>query len=185
MNNRIDDNHNEKRAMFRIIGLLTLIIGAIFLIIGAVDFFSSATTTLSLGPIGDLTVNNGPHLFWCIFVGIILLFIGGVLTGVGFMGSALRYEAAEMAPVANDVINYMADGTKDSIETISKSIHKGISKEDNIELLICSSCSTSNSGDSKYCNNCGALLNKPLLCTSCGKENPINSKFCRICGLKL
>ena len=61
---------------------MAALIGLIFLIVGMVSFF---TAFGGGGP---------PWLFWCCFVGIPLLFVGGVMCMFGFMGGLARYTAA-------------------------------------------------------------------------------------------
>lgn len=64
---RIDPQHQPVRDTLRAVGPVVLAIGGLFMIVGAVDFFSSFG---SFDP---------PTKFWCFFVGMPLLFLGGVL----------------------------------------------------------------------------------------------------------
>src|SRR5687767_5803580 len=47
----------------------------------------------------------------------------------------------------------------------------------------CPSCRAEVREDSKFCNQCGAVL--PPECPSCGHSNVPNSKFCSECGVQL
>lgn len=184
MNNKIDKNHNQKRRVLRTIGPILLCLGIIFVIIGMIDFFSAASAPFSGGPGFMLSTDfGGPDLFWCFFIGLPLIFVGGAMTAAGYMGAVARYQAQEIAPVGKDVINYMAKGTSEGIETISRSIHKGIT-EDKDELL-CSSCNQPNPNDAKFCNYCGDTLQSIIICKACNEENKIGAKFCNNCGAKL
>jgi len=60
--------HKGTRSFLRITGLVVASVGLIFLIIGMASFFSA------FGGRGS------PRLFWCCFVGMPLLFVGGVTT---------------------------------------------------------------------------------------------------------
>lgn len=44
----------------------------------------------------------------------------------GFMGAVFRFAAGEVAPVAADSVNYMAEETKGGVETVAKSAAKGV-----------------------------------------------------------
>ena len=70
--------HNGTRSFLRIAGPLIAAVGLVFLIIGMASFFSAFGGGAS------------PHLFWCCFVGMPVLFIGGVLCMFGFMGAVVR-----------------------------------------------------------------------------------------------
>src|SRR5215204_4126729 len=98
--------HNRARSILRKLGMLIAGIGAIFMIIGMASFF----TAFSAG-------GGPPKLFWCCFVGMPLLFVGGVMCMFGFMGAVVRYTAAEHIPVATDAMSDLADGTQESVKT--------------------------------------------------------------------
>ena len=59
--------HKETRSFLRVAGLVIALVGLIFLIIGVASFFSS------------FGGGGSPRLFWCSFVGMPLLFVGGVM----------------------------------------------------------------------------------------------------------
>ena len=106
--------HKTIRSALRVLGPTVALVGLIFIVTGAVDFFSA---------FGQLRT---PTLFWCFFVGMPLLFVGGVLSMLGFMGAVSRYTAAEQVPVATDTINDLADGTQGAIKTVARAVTEGL-----------------------------------------------------------
>lgn len=50
--------------------------------------------------------------------------------------------------------------------------------------MICPNCKQNNSGDSKFCKNCGATLSQPKVyyCKSCGRRLAPEARFCPSCG---
>ncbi len=106
--------HKGTRSFLRIIGLVVASVGLIFLIIGMASFFSA------------FGGGGSPRLFWCCFVGMPLLFVGGVMCMFGFMGSVARYTAAEQVPVATDAINDLAEGTQGAVKTVARAVAEGV-----------------------------------------------------------
>jgi len=100
----------------RFAGLLVAGVGLIFLIIGLASFFSAFGS------------GGSPKLFWCCFVGMPLLFVGGVMCLFGFMGAVARYTAAEQVPVATDAINDLADGTQGAVKTVARAVMEGVNE---------------------------------------------------------
>jgi hypothetical protein len=88
----------------------------IFLIVGAASFFTSFG---SFEP---------PRYFWCAFVGLPLLFCGGVMLAWGFLGAVQRYAAGELAPVGKDVINYLGENTGPGVSAVASAVREGLSK---------------------------------------------------------
>jgi TRAP-type C4-dicarboxylate transport system permease small subunit len=68
---QIDPGHHAVRDTLRVVGPVIALTGLVFLIVGAVDFF------------GAFGGHGAPTLFWCMFVGILLLPVGGILTSHG------------------------------------------------------------------------------------------------------
>ncbi len=106
--------HRGARNFLRIAGLLTIAVGLVFLIIGLASFFSSFGSFSS------------PRLFWCCFVGMPLLFVGGGMCLFGFMGALARYTAAEQVPVVSDAINDLAEGTQGAVKTVARAMAEGL-----------------------------------------------------------
>jgi hypothetical protein len=106
--------HRGIRSFLRVAGPLVAGVGLVFLIIGMASFFSAFGGS---GP---------PRLFWCCFVGMPLLFVGGVMCKFGFMGAVARYTAAEQMPVATDAINDLAQGTQGAVKTVARAVAEGV-----------------------------------------------------------
>lgn len=106
--------HTKTRSTLRIAGLTSAILGLIFVGFGAADFYSA------FGGFGT------PKLFWCFFVGMPLLFVGSVLSMLGFMGAVARYAAAEQVPVATDAINDLTDGTRGTVKAMARAVAEGV-----------------------------------------------------------
>jgi membrane protease subunit (stomatin/prohibitin family) len=126
------------------------VVGLICTIGGMISFFSSFG---SFEP---------PRYFWLCFIGLPLMFAGGVLSQFGFMGAVTRYIAGESAPVATDTINYVADETKSAVETVAKSAAKGIAEGIEagraVATNFCPHCGTTVKADFKFCPKCGKAL---------------------------
>lgn len=54
-------------------------------------------------------------------------------------------------------------------------------------MIYCSHCGSRNKPDSKFCNNCGALLAEPtdVRCPICGSPNKVGNVYCGVCGGRL
>ena len=102
------------RKFLRIAGPVIFLVGLVCAIIAAASLFASAGSF------------DGPHYFWLGFVGLPLMFVGGVLSQFGFMGAVARFMAGEVAPVAADSANYVAEETKGAVETVAKAAAKGV-----------------------------------------------------------
>jgi len=108
------EKHGAARSFLRIAGPVISAVGLILLIIGMASFFLAFAGG---GP---------PRLFWCAFVGMPLLFVGGVLSMLGFMGAVARYTAAEQVPVATDAINDLAEGAQGAVKTVTRAVAEGV-----------------------------------------------------------
>ncbi len=174
--NKIDPGHRGPQSIFRILGPLVLGIGILFMVVGLVDFFKAFAGF------------GRPRLFWCLFVGMPLMFFGSVMTKFGYMGRIARYMSQEISPVAKDTINYMADGTKDSIKTVASSIGQGLAEgglnfgSDGGTKVRCHKCNELVDEDSKFCDQCGVTLTKSKDCPQCSEINDPDAKFCDNCG---
>lgn len=143
--------HAGARNFLRTCGPLVFGAGVLCTIGGMVSFFSSFG---SFGP---------PRFFWLCFVGMPLMFVGGIMIKLGYMGAVARYVAAETAPVATDTINYVADETQGAVQTLARSAAQGIAE--GIEAgkgkpaRFCPQCGAAVQTDFKFCPHCG----KPVL----------------------
>ncbi len=114
---KINPNHEKPRNFLRTVGPVLLLVGGGFMIAGFVDFFSA------FGSFG-----KQPKLFWCFFVGMPFIFVGIVMTKMGYLGKVARYTSQELAPVGKDTFNYMAKETKEGVTDMSEAFFEGMSK---------------------------------------------------------
>lgn len=169
----IDRRHKETRTVLRIVGPAVVGVGLLFIIIGLGSFFAAFGTF------------QPPRYFWCAFVGIPLLGVGGAICKFAFMGAVSRYMAGEVAPVGKDVVNYMADGTKDAVRDVAAAIGEGISAAagaGEVQVVCCHKCNENNEESANYCKSCGAALLKTKPCAKCGELNDPDARFCDHCG---
>jgi hypothetical protein len=131
------------RTTFRVVGIVLLLAALGFLAVGLQDFFSSANSF------------DGPHKFWMVFVGILMLGPAGWCLQAGFMGAASRYVAGETTPVVKDSAAYLTDGqgflgvgrTVDAAPAPSAATGP-----------YCSKCGIRNDADAAFCDGCGAAI---------------------------
>lgn len=172
--NTIDPKHEQTRRILRWLGIPLLIVGVILFVIGTVSFFRS---------IGGM---EPPRYFWCAFLGMPVMFVGGVLMHYGFIGSVMRYSAQEVAPVGKDTFNYLAEGTKDSVKTLASAVGEGLrAGSPSVSAspqIRCHKCNHANPGDAKFCNGCGTSIGKTKACPACHELNDPDAKFCDNCG---
>jgi len=138
------------RSGLRVGGAVLVGIGLIFTLAGFADFFSSMGTF------------NGPKNFWMAFIGLPMLAIGASMLRAGFVGTATRYVAGEVAPTLKDALGYVGVGS---------------------EQAVCAKCGGTNRADAKFCDHCGAPLS--VTCPSCGHLNVADATFCDECGKPL
>ncbi|MCM2371444.1 zinc ribbon domain-containing protein [Aporhodopirellula aestuarii] len=165
---QINPGHTQVRRILPRLGPVILVIGILFTIVGLGSFFSSFG---SFSP---------PRYFWCGFIGLPMIFVGAVMTQVGFVGAIARYHAGEIAPVGKDTFNYMAEGTKDGVKTVASAFAAGLSEGVTGPQTRCSQCGSENDNRAKFCDECGAAISKT--CVSCGQVNDGQAKFCDGCG---
>jgi len=105
---------NSIRTALRIAGPAIFLTGVICVVIAVASMVASA---------GSFGI---PDYFWLAFVGMPLMFVGSVMSMYGFMGAVARFAAGEVAPVAADSANYVAEETKGAVETVAKAAAKGV-----------------------------------------------------------
>ncbi len=173
---QIDPEHRSIRDTLRIVGPIVAGAGVLLIIIGIISFF------MAFGGSGP------PKYFWCAFLGMPLTFAGAVMTSYGYMGKVMRYQAQEMAPVAKDTFNYMADGTQEGIKTVAGAIGQGLreggfgSSTGTEAKVRCHKCNALNEPDAKFCDQCGGAMAKSKPCPQCNEVNDPDAKFCDNCG---
>jgi len=171
---QIDPGHNAARDALRIVGPVIALIGLGFMIVGTVDFFRA------FGGFGP------PKLFWCLFVGMPLLFAGGVLSSYGYLGRVMRYVAGETAPVGKDTFNYVAEGTREGVRTVAGAIGQGL-REGGLggsspTMVRCDKCNALAPAEARFCGQCGQAFSKTKPCPNCQELNDPDARFCDNCG---
>lgn len=173
MPHQIDPLHTQTRNFLRIVGAAAIIVGVIFAVIGIGSFFSSFG---SFEP---------PRYFWCAFVGLPLIALGGAICKFAFMGAVSRYMANEVAPVGKDVVNYMAEGTKGAVRDVAAAVGEGLlasAPSKDVRDVRCHKCNADNEDHANFCKGCGAPLAKTKRCVSCSELNDPDARFCDQCG---
>jgi membrane protease subunit (stomatin/prohibitin family) len=163
------------RALLRTLGPIVLAIGAVFMVVGFIDFLSA------FGSFG------GPQHFWCFFVGMPLVAAGVAMTRAGYLGVVAGYVAGEVAPVGKDVINYMAEGTEDTVAGLAQAVGEGLSRAGapHATHKACPKCHAENAPEAKFCSTCGTALAEGWRCAGCGHANEAGARFCDECGREL
>lgn len=165
---KIDHRHSELRQTLRVLGPAIMVVGLVLVVIGIGNFF------LAFGTM------EPPRYFWCAFLGLPLIGVGGMITQYAFLGAIHRFVAGEAAPVAKDTFNYMATGTQAGVRDIATAIKQGFAGEP----LSCPACGTSHDIEAKFCENCGQPIASSKTCSQCSAANNPRAKFCDTCGHK-
>jgi hypothetical protein len=135
-----DPRHQSLRNTLRLVGPIIFGIGVVLVVISAASL---------MGGVGNL--------FFLGFIGLPLMFVGGVMCQFGFLGALYRYAASEGAPVASETFNYMADETKESVKTIAGAVGEGL-REGMGGHKACPKCGARCDVDSRFCKACGAAV---------------------------
>ena len=69
---------------------------------------------------------GAPRFFWCAFLGMPMMFVGAVMSMLGYIGTVQRYLAGETAPVAKDMVNYMGENTQPGLKAMAKAVAEGV-----------------------------------------------------------
>lgn len=107
-------HQNRVRTILRRGGLSLVAVGLLLTIVGALSFF------MAFGG------SEFPRFFWCVFVGMPLLFIGTVMCMLGYIGAVQRYFFGESAPVAKDAVNYMGTNTQPGVRAVASAVAAGV-----------------------------------------------------------
>jgi ribosomal protein L40E len=173
---QIDPGHSSVRRVLLIAGPILVAMGLILMAIGLISFF------MAFGGGGP------PRFFWCAFLGIPLLFAGSAMCMFGFIGKVARYQAQEMAPVARDTFNYVAEGTQEGIRTIAGAIGQGLREGGpgggSQTMIRCHKCNALVGVDAKFCSQCGQAMGKAKPCPQCRELNDPDAAFCDNCGYR-
>jgi len=111
--------HAHIRAILRVGGPVVLGLGLVFTLVGFASFFASFG---SFEP---------PRYFWCAFIGLPLMFVGGAMCMLGYLGAFQRFVAGESAPVAKDVVNYLGENVQPGVRAVAKAVAEGVIEAQN------------------------------------------------------
>jgi len=174
-------SHDSARTVMRVVGPALILVGAVMFVTGILSFFTRfneerAEFDRNFGKFGQrVEAPESPDRFWMCFVGMPIAIVGIWLTRFGYLGAAARYVAGEAAPVARDTINYVLDGTEETIREVADAVRGDGGKD-----VHCPKCGHGNDADAKFCDECGTALART--CPKCGKANDADAKFCDECG---
>ena len=170
---KIHPKHAGVQSLLRILGPILILVGG---------------GLLATGVLVTFVFRGGTSIFFLSFIGMPILFVGTVMTGYGFMGAVTRYAAQEVAPVGKDTFNYMAEGTQEFVSTAARSIGAGLAEgmgdagTSEAPSIRCHKCNEANDADAKFCDACGASLEKSKACPKCEELNDPDAGFCDNCG---
>jgi RNA polymerase subunit RPABC4/transcription elongation factor Spt4 len=171
---QIDPGHEALRNTLRVVGPVIAVTGLVLMVVGFVNFF------MAFGG------SEPPRLFWCAFVGIPLLGVGGMLTSYAYLGRFMRYVAGETAPVGKDTFNYLAEGTREGVQAMAGAVAQGLRQgspgSSAMAMLRCHKCNALSAADAKFCSQCGQPLGKTKPCPACREWNDPDARFCDNCG---
>lgn len=166
--------HSNHRSALRFVGFVLVLVGGAFLATGLLSFF------------GAMSGGGMPQRFWCVFVGMPMLFFGTVLLKMGYFGAVSRYVAGEVAPVAVDTTNYVVENTTDSLRRAARAVGEGLRGEGPATGdEACPACRAPQPSDANFCSACGAAMPRERACGSCQHSNPGTARFCNGCGAEL
>jgi RNA polymerase subunit RPABC4/transcription elongation factor Spt4 len=173
-NREIHPGHRSVQRVLLTVGPVLVAVGLLLIVIGMASLF------LAFGG------GEPPRYFWCAFVGMPLLFVGSVMCMFGLIGKVARYQAQEIAPVARDTFNYMAEGTADGVRTVAGALGQGLRDGgfggDSGPLVRCHKCNALVAADAKFCGQCGQAVGKTKPCPQCREWNDPDARFCDNCG---
>lgn len=111
--------------------------------------------------------------------------VTGVVSGFGMAKAIGSVTQRIIEPLASEI-------TPRNYETMDQFSMGSVSKnKESTSNVVCPNCGAQLVDGSKYCNNCGAKLEKEkneeeyIECPNCGEKNIKGSNFCNNCGTKL
>ena len=168
--------HTAARTFFRVAGPIVFLVG---LACAVTAFVSLITHDPMMSP-----GMGGPKYFWLGFVGLPLMFVGGVCCMFGYMGVVARYQGREMAPAAAPTAHEVAKGVQPGVKAIASAIRDGLTGEEDTTRA-CSACGAVNDDEARFCDACGESMAAERGCPSCGQANDPEARFCDACGVSL
>jgi hypothetical protein len=142
---------SEERKMAYYLGMLLMVIGGLL-------FFSVFITGVrnfgNLGNVSNFASNAQSSMFRAIF-GMALMFVGGIMRGVGARGLAGSGVVLDPEKARQELEPYsrMAGGmVKDALDEANVNLGNGPEK---VIMIKCSACGKLNEEDSRFCQECG------------------------------
>lgn len=180
----INPAHQATRDKLRKAGKTILPIGIILTV--------CSPLAMCLGILGLLPPELVIVVFMLGFVGMPLLFVGGVLLMLGYQGKVARYQAQEMAPVATDTLNYMAEGTREGVKTTASAVAEGLregfeddSDDDDTPSpldIVQSVVAHKEEGAESPVEDETSIEPGTVTCRKCQTPNDVDARFCKECG---
>ncbi|MBI1370505.1 MAG: hypothetical protein GC162_17860 [Planctomycetes bacterium] len=137
-------HHARMRSSLQLIGPSVLIAGLSMVAWGIYDIFVHGNMAFHFSP----------------FAGMLLIFVGAVMTLNGYLGAMMRYQANEMAPVASDAVNDLAEGTQEGVRTSARAMASGLREGFTQEAPTgyCTTCGAGHAAEANFCAKCGKRL---------------------------
>lgn len=133
-------------------------LGMLLMILGGLAFFSVFITfAMNFGNFNNFEANARSSMFRA-FGGMGLLFIGGIIRGIGARGLAGSGVVLDPKQAREELEPYsrMAGGmVKDALDEADVSLGK---KSETVVMIKCRDCGQLNEEDSKFCQECGRKL---------------------------
>ena len=159
---KIDPQHQKSRTFLRTVGPVLIVLGAALIIWGAITMFSPAWS--SRGGFSETSRSMFGGFGMCAGGGV-CLFVGITMTMLGYLGRVARHVSAEVAPVAKDTFNYVAEGTQQAVGDLAGAIGQSLrgaapppSAAPPAARVRCLKCNADNPAGAKFCSQCGAHL---------------------------
>jgi hypothetical protein len=132
---------------------------------------------------------SGTLVAFCMFLGMPLTFVGGVMCMAGYMGAVARYQMQEMAPPVADTFNYLSEETQPGMKRVATALGTGLGAGLAAGMqqgaapatVACPKCGKANEADARFCQQCGAAVGGQA-CPACRQVNPAAARFCVHCG---
>lgn len=160
------DRFAKPRLFFQVVGPMVLIAGVVCMTLGFLSM------TKDMGNFGS----GPPKLVFLLALGIPLMFVGLVLSGLGYKRWFAQYTTSELSSVASQTVNYLGDTTQEGVRAIGQALREGIQeapREGSREspgvgmesgkspLAFCPSCGSRLVADARFCHRCGASAHHP------------------------
>ena len=167
-----EQQHNENKKRLRTIGIILLVLGVACIVTGFVDFVLAT----------NLENARTPTLFFLIFLGSPMLFVGIVLLIFSYKKEIGTYIKNESVPVINEAANELKPAVKSVVSAFKEGLREGGSQDEKAER-VCPHCGKHNDADHAFCAYCGKPFGK--VCPVCGAKQDADDAFCGKCGTRL